>query len=442
MAQSLRSAAQHNDGRQTCEPYQRVIGSGFEDIVRRRCREHPLIDLREGWRVETVEQSLETARVRAVRTVGSEQTDITAAYVVGCDGASSAVRTAAGIEIDQLGPVSLNCNVYFRSSDPALLRHGRFFLAVASTGLTLVSRDGGSTWTGVFPQLDGRPFEGDPIPVLRERLGIDFAVDEVLSVANWENRLSVATTYRQGSVLVAGDAAHQFFPSGGHGANTGIGDAVDLGWKLAAVLDGWGGPALLGSYEAERRPVALFNREMCFAVMEVWRRFMLLDRGGASRAQLAGYLAHQSFHVDNLGIHTGGRYGRSPIVCSEPADQEPGWNSDRIEPTTWPGGRAPSVRLANGEEIFDRLGLVYTLVDLSGRRAGRSLVERAAQLRVPVCYLEVDDPRVREIWQRDLVLIRPDEHVAWRGDALPDDLDRLLLTVSGWREHPTGSAAV
>lgn len=432
VAESLRTAAQHNDGRHTREPYQRVIGSRLEDIVRRRCREHPLIDFREGWRVDGVEQGSGVACVHAVRVADGEPTDITAAYVVGCDGASSAVRAAAGLEVDQLGPVSMNCNVYFRSSDPALLRHGRFFLAVASTGVTLVSRDGGSTWTGVFPQPDGHPFEGDPVPVLRERLGIDFVVDEVMSVANWENRLSVATAYRCGSVLVAGDAAHQFFPSGGHGANTGIGDAIDLGWKLSAVLDGWGGPALLDSYEAERRPVALFNREMCFAVMEVWRRFMLLERGGASPAQLSGYLSHQAFHVDNLGIHTGGRYHRSPIVCSEPADEEPAWHSDRIEPTTWPGGRAPSMRLANGEEIFDRLGAAFTLVDLSSRRAGSPLIERAAQLRVPVSYLEIDDPGVRDIWQRDLVLVRPDEHVAWRGNAVPADLDHLLLTVSGW----------
>ncbi|MGI8459181.1 MAG: FAD-dependent monooxygenase [Propionibacteriaceae bacterium] len=432
--ESLQAAAADNDGRHTCEPYQRVIGSRLEEILRRACRSHPLVDFREGWRVTSVAtETSGTATVHADPGAGAGAAQrLTAAYVVGCDGAASTVRDAAGIGLDEVGPVSLNCNVYFRSSDPALLQHGRFFLAVVSSGLTLVSRDGASTWTAVFPRLDGLPFEGDPVPVLRERLGVDITVDEVISVANWENRLSLAVTYRRGPLLLAGDAAHQYFPSGGHGANTGIADAVDLGWKLAAVLDGWGGAALLDSYEAERRPVAAFNREMCLSVMEVWRHFMFLDRGGASSAQLAGYLSHQAFHVDNLGVHAGARYGRSPIVCPDTSVPEPGWESHRIEPTTWPGGRAPSVRLAGGAELYDRLGPGYTLVDLSGRRAGLPLVERAARLRVPVHHLEVDDAVVRSVWERDLVLVRPDEHVAWRGDVLPADLDDLLLTVSGW----------
>jgi 2-polyprenyl-6-methoxyphenol hydroxylase-like FAD-dependent oxidoreductase len=431
VAESLQAAANDNDGSHLCEPYQRVVGARLEEILRRRCREHPLIDFREGWRVEGVQPSEAGGAVVTAVDPGQQCRSIRAAYVVGCDGASSVVRAAAGIEVDQLGPVSMNCNVYFRSSDPALLRHGRFFLSVVSGGLTLVSRDGDCTWTGVFPRLDGKPFEGDPIPVLRERLGIDLVVDEVISVANWENRLSVASAYRSGPLLVAGDAAHQYFPSGGHGANTGIADAVDLGWKLAAVLAGWGGPALLDSYEAERRPVALFNREMCLAVMEVWRRFMFLDRAGASRAQLAGYLSHQSFHVDNVGVHAGGRYAGSPIVCAEPDGAEPAWDSHRIEPTTWPGGRAPSLRLRSGTEVFDLLGTEYSLLDMSGRGAGRALVERAGELGIPMRHVRIADAHVRSTWQRDLVLVRPDQHVAWRGQTLPGSLDDLLTTISG-----------
>src|SRR5262249_23214899 len=160
-----------------------------------------------------------------------------------------------------------NCNVYFRSSDPALTKYGRFFLATISTGLTLVSRDGADTWTAVFPIAEGQALDGGPTATLRSLLGVDFSIDEVMSIANWENRLAVASSYRRGSAFLAGDSAHQFFPAGGHGANTGIADAVDLGWKLAAVLNGWGDPALLDSYQSERRPVALFNREMCFNLM-------------------------------------------------------------------------------------------------------------------------------------------------------------------------------
>jgi hypothetical protein len=239
-------------------------------------------------------------------------------------------------------------------------------------------------------------------------------------------------------VFLAGDSAHQFFPSGGHGANTGIADAVDLGWKLAAVLNGWAAPALLESYEAERRPVALFNREMCFNLMEVWRRFIFLDRTGASSAQLAGYLENQSFQAGNLGIHLGYRYNRSPIVAVEPGP-EPAWHSDRFVPTTWPGGRAPSVRLEHGAELFDLLGPEYTLLDLSRSDAGRPIALHAAQLGVPVEHLRVDDANVRSVYQRDLVLIRPDQHVAWRGDEAPDDVRALLGQVAEAAQAEDGS---
>ena len=308
--------ATRNDGTLPREPYQRVIGSRLEDLTRRRCREAELIDLREGWSFVGLSQDDAGARVEVADRAGRTEI-VHGRFAVGCDGAASAVREAVGIEVDEIGPVSQNCNVYFRSSDPALLAHGRFFLAVVSRGLTLVSRDGEHMWTGVFPLMDGKPFDGDPAEVIRSRLGVPIEIDEVMSVANWENRLAVARTFRAGRVFLAGDSAHQFFPSGGHGANTGIADAIDLGWKLAAVINGWSAAALLDSYEADRRPVALFNREMCFNLMEVWRRFIFLDRTGSSRAQLAGYLEHQRFQASNLGIHLGYRYNGSTAVVGD-----------------------------------------------------------------------------------------------------------------------------
>jgi hypothetical protein len=295
-----------------------------------------------------------------------------------------------------------------------------------------VSRDGRDTWTAVFPRFDGKPFEGDPAPALSRLLGIDLRIDELISVANWENRLAIAHSYRKGPVFLAGDSAHQYFPSGGYGANTGIGDAVDLGWKLAAVVNGWAGSRVLDSYEAERRPVAIFNREMCFNLMEVWRRFIMLDKSGASSAQLTGYLDHQAYQTQALGIHFGYRYSTSPIVARDTATPEPAWDTHRIIPTTWPGGRAPSVRLADtGAELFDLLGPGLTLVDLSGSDAGAPLVAAAAGRGIPVTRLRIDDANVRAVWERDLVLVRPDQHVAWRGNEVPTDPTALLALISG-----------
>lgn len=421
-----------NDGSQPEEPYQRVIGARLEELVRQACRDHPLIDIREGAAVVGVTQHGNIVTVEVDDSASGHSTLLQTRYLIGCDGATSMVRRAVGIDVDQVGPVSANCNVYFRSADPALVKHGRFFLAVVAAGLTLVSRDGADTWTAVFPRFDGAPFTGDPIPIIQQMLGLDIAVDEVISVANWENRLSIAHRYRANQVFLAGDAAHQFFPSGGHGANTGIADAVDLGWKLAAVLNGWASENLLDSYEHERRPVALFNREMCLALMEVWRRFMILAKDGASRSQLAGYLAHQRFHAANLGIHCDYRYNNSPIIVPD-QELEPAWDSQTINPTTWPGSRVPSVRLAEGHSMRDRLSRGYTLVDLSGRDAGEKLAAAAAAHGVPIVRLVVNDPTVRTVWERDLVLVRPDQHVAWRGNYLPDDLDTLLATITGHR---------
>ncbi|MEV4627335.1 FAD-dependent monooxygenase [Micromonospora sp. NPDC049523] len=430
VAQLRKTIADDRDGVQPREPYQRIVGSRLEELGRARCRADDLVDLREGWSFEALESGPDGVDVVLVETGSGLRERVHARFVVGCDGANSAVAAAVGIEQDELGPRAHHRDVYFRSTDPVLRRHGRFFLAVAAAGLTLVARDGVGTWTATFPVADDDPVDGDPLDEVRRRLGVPLEVDEVLTVAHWEGRLAVARRYRQGPVFLAGDAAHQFFPTGGHGANTGIADAVDLGWKLAAVLDGWAGAALLDSYEAERRPVALFNREMCFNLLEVWRRYPALWAGGASRSRLAGFLDTERHQVDNIGVHLGQRYLDSPVICPD-GTPEPPWDWHRAVATTWPGGRAPNVRLTDGGHLQDRLGPGFTLVDTSGRDAGGPLADEASRLGVPLTHLAVDDPGVRAVWERDLVLVRPDQHVAWRGDRAPDDWRAVLHRVTG-----------
>jgi hypothetical protein len=292
-----------------------------------------------------------------------------------------------------------------------------------------VSRDEADTWTAAFPLPAGQERAADPVAELCGRLGVDLDLT-VLDVAYWQGRLAVADDYRRGRVFLAGDAAHQFFPTGGHGANTGLGDAADLGWKLAAVLGGWAGEALLDSYQAERRPVALFNREMCFNLLEVWRRFPVLAAAGATDEQLAGFLAEDRYQIENIGIHCGYRYAGSPVISHE-SGVAPPWQWRRIVPTTWPGGRVPSVRTADGTSVHDLLGNGFTLVDLSGAKRGAALAEQAARRGVPITHLVVDDDVVRRVWERDLVLVRPDQLVAWRGDRPPADWAEVLDTVCG-----------
>ncbi|WP_197651788.1 FAD-dependent monooxygenase [Carbonactinospora thermoautotrophica] len=419
-----------NDGSMPLEPYQRVLGSLLEDLGRRRTRAHPLIDVREGWTFVRLDQDADGVTAHVVDSTTGTRHSIRTRFLVGCDGANSAVRQALRIPLDSIGPTTRHCDVYFRSGDPALRQHGRFFLTISGRGLTLVSRDEKDTWTGTFPVFDDGPLPADPMAVVQERLGVKFRVDEVIITAEWIGRMAVAESYRRGSVFLAGDAAHQFFPTGGHGANTGLGDAVDLGWKLAAVINGWGGPRLLDSYEAERRPVALFNREMSLNLLEVWHRFPRMTQYGASREHLTGFLEKESYQVDNIGIHFGYRYTSSPVICHEEGSA-PRWEWQRIVPSTWPGGRAPSVRLRDGSALFDRFGTGLTLVDLSAENAGKALVEEAQRRGVPMTHLPVDDENVRAVWERDLVLVRPDHHVAWRGNTPPEDWGAVLDRVCG-----------
>jgi 2-polyprenyl-6-methoxyphenol hydroxylase-like FAD-dependent oxidoreductase len=428
--QMRRRFAGVNDGTAPAEPYQRIQGSLLEALLRDAARAHPLVDLREGWTLSDLHQDPAGVRATVLNARTRTRSTVNARYLVGCDGANSTVRRCLGIPIDQAGVSTRHCSVYFSSRDPVLRRHGRAFLTIGAKGLNLVSRDEKDLWTASMPIPADDLFAADPIALIRDRLGVDFEVDEVLSVAQWEGALTLAAQYRKGSAFLAGDAAHQFYPAGGHGANTGIADAVDLGWKLAATLAGWGGPDLLASYEKERRPLALFNRELCAGLLAASQTFGRLAAAGVGADQLAGVLEQEVYQVDDLGVHFGYRYSASPVIWHEPGTAPP-WQWRSITPTTWPGGRAPAILLADGTQLFDRLGTGFTLVDLSRHGSGGPLVKEAERRNIPMKLLALDDPAVRACWERDLVLVRPDQHVAWRDNDPPADWDAILDRITG-----------
>jgi hypothetical protein len=218
--------------------------------------------------------------------------------------------------------------------------------------------------------------------------------------------------------------------------NTGIGDAVDVAWKFAAVLQGWGGPQLLATIESERRPVALTNCDAAeknmavrLKIAEAYSPTIHADtaEGAAARAAL-GRLILELGNLENeaFGIELGYRYRNSPIVCGQ--ENEPGWRIQDYVPTTWPGVRAPHVFLSTGEAIFDLFGPDFTLLAFSDVDV-TDLVEAASERGVPLEVVRIRDPHVRHIYERDLVMVRPDHHVAWRGQKPPSDplavIDRI-----------------
>jgi 2-polyprenyl-6-methoxyphenol hydroxylase-like FAD-dependent oxidoreductase len=428
--QIRRRYATVNDGSAPVEPYQRIPGPVLDELTRDALRRHPLVDFREGW--TCADLRLEPGGVVATVVEGKTglRHTVEAAFLAACDGAGSTVRQCLEIPLDEAIPRTQYCTVYFRSEDPALRRFGQAFLTIDARWLTLVPRPEPDTWAASLPVPPDDPLAANPVGLLRERLRGEFTVDEVSGVAQWEGALAVASAYRRGAAFLVGDAAHQFYPVAGHGISTGIADAVDLGWKLAATVAGWGGPDLLASYEAERRPVALFNREVSAGLLAVRSRFARLATAGVSRECLAGVLAPEAYQVDGLGVQFGQRYAGSPVIWPEAGDA-PAWDWRRIVPTTWPGSRAPAVRLAGGAELFDRFGVGFTLVDLSGRGTGAELARAALERGVPVTHLPVPDPAVRACWERELVLVRPDQYVAWRDDLAPVDWAAVLDRVTG-----------
>jgi hypothetical protein len=264
---------------------------------------------------------------------------------------------------------------------------------------------------------------------------------EMLSVNEWTQHLLCAERYGEDRVFIAGDAAHLVIPTGGLGMNTGIGDAVDLAWKLAATLQGWGGPRLLPGYEAERRPVGLRNVAAAGAAMSgrlgwraAWRTDIRETTGAASRAEISRRFDMEQRKVTEIaGIECGYRYVSSPLICPEPGEG-PDPDSPRYVPTACPGARLPHAWLADGAALHDRIGAGFTLLRLGGTRADTAALEQAMRATgAPLEVMAVPDPVVRDLCERDLILVRPDLHVAWRGNQAPADPRWVAARVTG---HP------
>jgi len=239
---------------------------------------------------------------------------------------------------------------------------------------------------------------------------------------------------------LAGDAVHLVIPTGGLGMNTAVGDVVDLGWKLAAVLQGWGGPGLLDSYEEERRRVGLFNVAASGWAAEGLRIWSSHDSPDLKRTDEAGMRAriqlreladiyHRRVH-DMVGAELGYHYANSTIVIAEDGP-EPAWDVRAYVPSAYPGARLPHMWLEDGTPIFDALGPWYTVLALSDHVDGADIAKAGIDLNIPVDLKVIPDARLRQVYGARLLIIRPDIHVAWRGWAPPANLAATWRTVTG-----------
>ncbi len=248
---------------------------------------------------------------------------------------------------------------------------------------------------------------------------------EVVRGDPWVAQSLIADRYAAGRVFLAGDACHLHPPFGGFGMNMGVGDAVDLGWKLAATLQGWGGPALLASYAAERRPVhrrTIEEAERNYAVVgNQLVRPGLEDTdvaGDAVRAAVGEAIrATKGREFRTLGLVLGTRYDASPIIVQD-GSTPPADSVETYVPSACPGSLAPHAWLADGSSLYDRFGPGLTLLCTEDGDAS-PLAEAAARRGIPLVVLHLAEPRLASLYGARFALIRPDQHVAWRGDVLP-----------------------
>jgi 2-polyprenyl-6-methoxyphenol hydroxylase-like FAD-dependent oxidoreductase len=428
-----------NDGTQPLEPNMRLSQVVLEPVLRDALVESPLVEVRFGWGFESLAQDADgvTATLRAAAT--GETVQIRCQLLAGCDGGGSLVRQELGLAAEGRHSIRRYFMVHFRSQARDLLqRFGIAWHYQSPISGTLIAQDDEETWTlhtVIADDADVSAIRPDQLAF--ECLGREFPI-EVLQANAWSPHLVVANGYGRGRVWMAGDAVHQYIPTGGYGMNTGICDAVDLAWKYAAVLQGWGGPRLLESIEAERRPVAARNLEASGAHMDVRVRIAEAydprihedSAEGAAAREACAHLIREFGNAENeaLGIELGYRYRDSPVICHE--DDEPPWRLLDYVPSTWPGVRAPHLFLEDGAAIFDRFGPWFTLVRFTEASAA-PLVDAAKARGVPVTVLDIRDAHARSVYERDFVLVRPDQHVAWRGDAMPQDAMAVIDRIRG-----------
>jgi 2-polyprenyl-6-methoxyphenol hydroxylase-like FAD-dependent oxidoreductase len=436
--------ARNNNGSQPLEPAMRVSQVVIEPALKRAVEADSRIHSRFGTALEecTQDASGVTAIVRETET-GQTET-VRCAYLAGCDGGASRVRSCVGIQLEGQARIAQRYMVHFRSPAREMLQRWGIAWHYQSPRGTLIAQDDVDHWT-----LHTRPKPGDdldrvrPDALLARFMGRPIPC-EILVANPWAPHMLVAEAYRQGRALLVGDAAHQYNPTGGYGMNTGIADACDLAWKLAALVQGFGGPDLLESYDAERRPVGLRNRqassrhtEMRLAIAEAYREAGIsfeepsVDAEGRRAALAARIAALGNAENESYGIELGYAYPQSPIVCAE-TDAEISDDPIRYVPTTAPGARLPSVLLADGSALFDRLGPWFTLIAFD-TAPDIELVTAARRVGMPLKVVRIDQPGLEHIYRAPQLLVRPDQHVAWRGRNAAAKADAIIAHCLGWR---------
>lgn len=430
----------------TPEPPHRCNQMYFEPILQRHMLASPFIKV--FYDTEVIASEQDDTGVTAQARVGKtgETLRFTAEYLVGCDGGQSALRRAIGASFEGAAVISATRSVLVRAPDllkalankPAWMT---WFVNPDAFGC-VVAMNGSDLWAfHLWLPHDASGFDAiDPEFAIRAAVGdnLDF---EIISTDDWYGRRLVANKFRDRRIFIAGDAAHIWVPFAGYGMNAGIADAADLSWQLAGVINGWADPGMLRGYEAERRPV---TDQVSRHVMAVALKNLDIDliknpppalladgpAGETMRAEVGRYLHDANVgQFACLGLNFGTYYEASPIIACD-GEAPPDYDLLTYTPSTVPGCRTPHVWLDDGTSLYDALGLEFTILRSDPNADVSGLMAAAQRRGVPFRILDLPDG-ARSIYGHKLVLSRPDQHVAWRGDSEPADPEELVDLVTG-----------
>jgi 2-polyprenyl-6-methoxyphenol hydroxylase-like FAD-dependent oxidoreductase len=419
----------------------------FEPVLIAHAAEQPRIRILHRTEITDLAQGKQGVTASAVDLDAGTRSTIECDYLVGCDGASSLVRKSIGSEFVGIPVLQHAQSFYVRAPQLRSLLPGKpawlyFSLNPRRGGITMAV-DGIETWN--IQNYSSRGETGldhlDRDWVIRSILGVgpDFEY-EVLSSENWTGRRLVASKFRDRRVFICGDAAHVWMPLGGFGMSAGIADAANLAWKLAGVLHGWAAPEILDAYEAERQPI---TDQASRIISDIARQRMVQgnelspdierpDAAGEAARAAAGQFAY-TLDVEQQccgGLNFGYFYDRSPIIAYD-GEQAPTYTMGTFTSSTVPGCRAPHVWMEGRRSLYDAIGPDYTLLRLDPAARIDGVVAAAAHRGLPLVVLDVRSTEALPEYGHRLVLVRPDQHVAWRGDEEPADAIGLIDLVRG-----------
>ncbi len=419
----------------------------FEPVLFAHAAEQPRIRIQHRTEITSLTQSQQGVTASTLDLDSGTRSTVECDYLVGCDGASSFVRKSIDSEFTGNPLLQYAQSFYIRAPQLRSLLPGKpawlyFSLNPRRCGVTMAV-DGRDTWN-----LQNFSYPGetgldhlDRDWVIRSILGVGPEFEyELLSCEDWIARKLVASKFCDGRVFICGDAAHVWMPLGGFGMSAGIADAANLAWKLAAVLHGWATPEILDAYEAERKPI---TEQASRIISDIGRQVMMqrnelspeierLDAVGGTARAVAGQLAY-TLDVEQQccgGLNFGYFYDQSPIVAYD-GERAPTYTMGTFTSTTVPGCRVPHIWLEGARSLYDAMGRDYTLLRLDPTVRVAGIVAAAAQRGLPLEVLDVRSREAPKLYRHKLVLVRPDQHVAWRGDAEPANPLDLIDLVRG-----------